>query len=215
MSPTLLALFFLSGDAELPGLEPAPVVLIMDIGGDRQIAFRRTFKSIEKFLRDTVAPSTPFYLITAERDARIVGAKYISPESMVRTFRGAAFGYPLGERLGKQCRAKFGCGTKALWNSVAITAMGQLPGVRPPRAIVIMSAAKEGSAGEGFAEALTAARGSGIPVYFVQMMPEQFDDRVNPAIAQVAVETGGQVFNAAFIAMDTILSKVGGLLRGR
>ena len=98
MPPTLLALLLLSGEAELSRLEPAPVALIMDIGGNRQIAFRRVYGSIEQFLKDMIKPSTPLYLITAERDARVVSGSVTSPDSMIRIFRGAAFGYPVGER---------------------------------------------------------------------------------------------------------------------
>ena len=96
-----------------------------------------------------------------------------------------------------------------------LAALGQVPGVRTPRAIVIMSSAKEGLKGEGSEEALAAATDSGIPIYFIQMMPEHFDDRVNPEIARVARETGGEVFNAALVAMDTILAELGELLRVR
>ncbi len=215
MPPTLLALLLLTGEAELSRLEPAPVALIMDIGGNRQIAFRRSFRGIEEFLKNTVEPSTPFYLITAERDARVVSGIVTFPDSMIRTFRGAAFGYPVGERLGKPCRTKSGCSLRALWHSSTLAALGQVPGVRTPRAIVIMSSAKEGLKGEGSEEALEAARGSGIPVYFIQLASEHFDDRVNPVIAHVARETGGQVFNAALVAMDTILAKLSELLRVR
>lgn len=96
-----------------------------------------------------------------------------------------------------------------------MSSTGQIPGVRTPRAIVIMSSVKESSAGDGLENALMAARSSGIPVYFVQLMPEQFDDRVNPALARVAQESGGQVFNAALVSLDTILAELGELLLTR
>ncbi len=104
---------------------------------------------------------------------------------------------------------KTGCGNRALWNTLTMTALGQIPGMRTPRAIVIMSSAKEGSAGEEFEKALAAARGSGIPVFFVRMMPEQFDDRVNPLLVRVARETGGRCLTRRLWRWTQCLKKMG------
>jgi hypothetical protein len=212
MSPIVLALLYLSAEAELPRPEIAPVAVVMDTGLDRQVAFRRSFAPIETFLHKSVSAAVPFYLITAERDARVVSGVVTSAESMVRTFRGAAFGFPLGERLGKQCRNRYGCGNRALWNSVAMSATGQAGRVGLPRAIVVFSSGKESSMGEGYEEALAAAVGSGIPVHFVQLMPEAFDDRMNPALVKLSRATGGQTFNATLVSLDTILEQVSVLI---
>ena len=135
-------------------------------------------------------------------------------DAMIPKLRGAAFGYPLGDRLGKQCRSKYGCGNRALWNSVTAVAGGEVRGLRRARAIVILSSAKDVSTGEGLEETVRMVRASGIPVYFVQLMPEHFDAHVNPGLARLARESGGEMFNAAVTSLDTILPKLSGLLRG-
>ena len=198
---------------------PLTIGLVVDLSGSQRRFAELHRRAMEQFFRQILRPDDRVFIVTLERDVRLVQDLTNSPQLLdaaVARLRPRA-----GVRLGVPCPVKemfigvnrsvlvSSCGGSVIWDGVYYAAE-KLRKIDGRKALIVMTDGEDSGSPHNLQQAIGMAQTAETLVYSIKnVIRRKLSDTIKKPLEKLASETGGEVFDGdKHRASEAIFQKI-------